>query len=128
MKKLFLFGIAAMTASVLISSCKKSDPVSIVGKWNFVNQIYYSNGIYDTMVNTQGEYADFRADGKLIIGNSIAPSDTNNYIVSNNKLYVTYSNGNPNDTLQIQSLTLNYLKLYQAEPASNSSWTLNMSR
>ncbi len=128
MKKLFLFGVAAMTASVLISSCKKSDPVSIVGRWNMVDQVYTSNGISDTTIASQGDYADFRADGKLILGNNLTPSDTSAYSISNSKLYITYSNGGGNDTLQIQSLTLNSLKLYQADPANNSSWTINMSR
>jgi hypothetical protein len=128
MKKLFLFAFAAMTASILISSCKKSDPVSIVGRWNIVDQIYTSNGISDTTIATQGDYADFRSDGKLIIGNNVAPTDTSTYSVSNNTLYLTYSGGIGGDTLQIQSLTLNSLKLYQVDANANASWIINMSR
>lgn len=128
MKKVFLFAFAAMSASVMISSCKKSDPVSIVGRWSIVDQINTSNGISDTIIATQGDFLDFRSDGKLIIGNNTVVNDTSAYSVSNSKLYITSSNGNGNDTLQIQSLTLNSLKLYQADASSNSSWTINMSR
>jgi hypothetical protein len=117
-----------MSASVMISSCKKSDPVSIVGRWSIVDQINTSNGISDTIIATQGDFLDFRSDGKLIIGNNTVVNDTSAYSVSNSKLYITSSNGNGNDTLQIQSLTLNSLKLYQADLTSNSSWTINMSR
>lgn len=128
MKKVILFGIAVMAASITISSCKKSDSASIVGKWNLINSIYTSNNVSDTTLATQGEYVDFRTDGKVISYDNNGLADTIYYSVSNGRLYVSQVVGGENDTLQIQSLTSNFLKLYFADPTGDYSYTSNYSR
>ncbi len=125
MKKLFLFVIVAATGSVLISSCKKSDPVSIVGKWNLVNQISCSSGVCDTLPPTAGDYAEFTSGGLLISGNNNVPTDTINYSVSNSNLYISYPSAG-SDTFHINTLTNSSLQLFRDYGTSTA--TIDFSR
>jgi hypothetical protein len=107
-----------LISGLAFSACKKDDKPQttlekLQAKWTLNKQInhfvYLGNQQYDT-TSTAGDYIDFRTDGKAY--SKVAGTlDTSAYSLLTDTRLITNS-GSANDTLDIQTLTLNALQLH----------------
>ena len=123
MKKATQFLSLAVIAAILFSACNKSDPAPttlqrLQAKWNFQKEYYHEiySGVEtrDTTYAVAGDYADFRADGKVYSKNGSSYDTTSYSLLGDNKIITTYSYGgfSYNDTASIIVLNDNQLQVY----------------
>jgi hypothetical protein len=108
-----------LISGLAFAACKKDDKApttleKLQEKWTLNKQInhlvYLGNQQSDTVASAAGEYIDFRTDGKVY--SKIAGTlDTSAYSLLSDTRLITNS-GSANDTLDIQTLTLNALQLH----------------
>lgn len=135
MKKIFFILVLIFSVTVITTSCKKkvtekSAAEKLQNKWTFINAVvnsYYSGANHITTVTgNNGDYMDFRADGKLYVRLQ-SSMDTVGYNLSGSDKIII----DGTDTLTIQTLTDNALKLYMKDVINASSYdeaTYNLSR
>lgn len=124
MKKVFLI---VLSYSIFVSCTKNDNSTSnnysnlIIGKWTFTNQVNWwtpagSSIIQKDTAAHAGEYADVKTDGKIYSyywSKTISSYvyDTANYSINNTDVIRVFKT--KTDTLQIQTLTSNYLVLHK---------------
>lgn len=90
-------------ALVIISgiiSCLKDSPVSIVGKWNIVNDSIFLEGnqMYPgentNYIGTQADYFNFTSDGNLYVKKGTSFDTATYHLLSDDKIELIYFSAN----------------------------------
>ena len=118
--------IVLLASAALFTACKKTETTAtttaqkVLGKWTYVSDVftYHSQGTTTTTTTlaNASDYADFRANGKVIIQfqNSF---DTSDYkIINDNQISID------GDTAQIKTLTAtSFITYYKSASIRDSS-------
>lgn len=125
-----LFLIVSVTPSCKKKDAEKTTAQKLQNKWTFLNATdnnHYSGIDHSATINgNTGDYMDFRTNGKVYVRLQ-SSNDTSNYVLSGDTKIIIDNT----DTLTIQSLTDNALKLYQKDifsPGVYEEVTYNLSR